>query len=243
MNFDERIAQLGILETFDPGAFRADANYPQELCDFILALGLAYNDLRDLILAHILVREALPPDPKRPTPRLGEVAGIQAHLNRLMAALIHELSKLIENNAPSIEQPAFQALVRQLPRPARQAWLSLVNATQQDTATDDLSRLLLFARHKIAYHYDAREIGRGYRRAFIEDQARKPFVSRGTSMGTNRFYFADAAADTYLRTSAGKEVTQDFLAAKLDIFNDINHALRELVGLFINARGFPFRRA
>jgi len=241
MDFDERIALLAPLETFDPAAFRADDRYPQEVCDFVLALGLVYNDFRDLVMGQGLLNAAVPKDVQTPTPRLGEVGGIHSHLNRLMAALIHELSKLIERNTKILEHPAFTNLVKQLPRKAREAWLSVVTATQKDTATDSLSRLVLFARHKIAYHYDAEEIGRGFRRAFVDDQTRMPFLSRGDSMVKSRFYFADGAADTYLRTSADKQVVEEFFSAKLDILDDINHALRELVSRFINARGFGFR--
>lgn len=243
MTFEERIAQLASLETFDPEAFRGDAKYPQDLCDFVLALGLAYNDFRDLVVAQGLLNAALPKDTTTPTAELGELGGLHAHLNRLTAALLHELTKLIERSDKVLRHSAFEELVKQLPRKAREAWYAVVNATQQDSATDPLSRLVLFARHKVAYHYDAEEIGRGYRRAFVDDRTRTPFVSRGDNMAKSRFYFADAAADTYLRTSADKQVVEDFFSGKLDLFDEINHALRELVWRFINARGFGFRAA
>jgi hypothetical protein len=241
MTFEERLAQLAPLETFDPKAFRGDSSVPQELCDFVLALALVYNDFRDVVVAQGLLNAALPNDTSTPTPRLGELGGIHAHLNRLMAALVHELAKLIERSDHLLSHPFFESLVKKLPRAAREAWSSVVDATKKNTATDSLSRLVLFARHKVAFHYDAEEIGRGYRRAFIDDPSRVPFVSRGDNMAKSRFYFADAAADTYLRTSADKQVVEEFFSAKLDLFDEINHALRELVSRFVNERRFAYR--
>ena len=101
--------------------------------------------------------------------------------------------------------------------------------------------LLVRARNKVAFHYDADEIGKAYRSAFIEKSDRAPYISRGPSMAHARFYFADAAAQMYIMEVTDGSTADQFLRAELPLFTQVNHALRELVTRFINARGYGFR--
>jgi hypothetical protein len=101
--------------------------------------------------------------------------------------------------------------------------------------------LLVRARNKIAFHYDAAEIAKGYVGAFLEPAVKEPFVSRGPSMAVSRFYFADAAAAVYMRDVTDAATADEFFSAASPILNQINHALRELVTRFINARGYGWR--
>lgn len=59
-SFDNECSVLATLETFDPAVFLGDGRVPQSLCDFVLALALIFNDLRDLSYANVLVRDYRP---------------------------------------------------------------------------------------------------------------------------------------------------------------------------------------
>lgn len=239
--YAKQIVLLSELESFDPAAFVGNNECPQELCDFVLALALAFNDFRDVVMAQTLLEEIAPADDKTLTPALGNVRGLFAHLSRLGAGILQELGNLIQRSGNVRAHPRFTALVKNLPAEAREAWKSLVAAVEKKPGHDELSMLLVRARNKVAFHYDAEEIGTGYRSAFVSKSDRSPLISRGASMTAARFYFADAAAEMYMMEVTGGETAKNFLEGSLPLFNQVNHALREIVTRFINARGYGFR--
>lgn len=57
--FQEQCAGMR-LETFDPAAFVGGEEVPQELCNFVLALALIYNDYKNLTYASLKLRESKP---------------------------------------------------------------------------------------------------------------------------------------------------------------------------------------
>ena len=59
MTYEDIANQLAPLESFDPSVFQGDAVISQKLCDFVLALTIAYNDLRDSTFALILLDDVV----------------------------------------------------------------------------------------------------------------------------------------------------------------------------------------
>lgn len=248
------VALLSKLETFDPAAFVDDDNTSQRVCDLVMALALAHNDFRDVIFAQTMLNTVMPGDLQTPTPELGLFAGLQLHLHRTLAGTMHELMKLIQDNRDLLDAPALAAAIRHVPRAARSAWQQVVAAALEKPTKGTISRFLARARNKVAYHYDAPQVGLAFRRAFIRTGVsgqeprftrkvtRQPFISRGRSMAACRFYFADAAAAVSLQSSGSDETVEQFFAASMPLLNQINHALREVVTSFITARA-KVRRA
>src|SRR5476649_2571870 len=109
--FVDHVAGLRKLASFDPRIFVEDSIYPQEFCDFMLALALAYNDYRDVFVAQLLLWEVQPGDLKRPTPSVGEFAGINCHLMRTLAGILRELLIVIEKNHEVVASKEFGKLV------------------------------------------------------------------------------------------------------------------------------------
>src|SRR5438093_8557811 len=98
-----------------------------------------------------------------------------AHLDRLLAGIVHELTELIRNSTTAIESRGLRRVVRKTPKGIQPVWEHLVAvARAQGTGpgSDPLSRLIFFARNKVAYHYDPKMIARGYRAVFIEVSGR-----------------------------------------------------------------------
>jgi hypothetical protein len=78
--YERDVALLAALETFDPKAFVGAKEWPQELCNFVLALALAYNDFKDVIFAQALLATVRPTNVERPTTAVGHYAGLYHHL-------------------------------------------------------------------------------------------------------------------------------------------------------------------
>jgi hypothetical protein len=237
---------LGELESFDPLAFIADDVFSQDVCDLVLALAIAYNDYKDLILGHQILQGLYDEleDLTTPTRELGQGSGISIHLYRLLAGFLHELYELIASSSSVVNSVGFQRVLKVLPAAARDAWRDLVEAVDAAGPKGSaLGRMMFFARNKVSFHYDRKEIGRAYRERFTTPPGQVPYISRGTAMANARFYFADAAGEAYLRLSADEATAKEFFTAGFPLLHQVNHALREIVTRFVTARGFAWRRA
>lgn len=241
--FLDECSELAPLETFDPAAFQCDARAPQELCNLVLSLALIYNDCKDVIYSHVLLGESRPQNPVRKNRPWGAWMGLDFHIFRLLVGLLHELFDLIRDSQDFIEHPFLESVLKQLPRPAREAWNAVVTVASGATPADPLGKSLLLIRHKVSSHYDPRAIVAGYRHHFfgagkLDDRA---FISRGNSMKNTRFYFADAAATGYLKSIVGKRQSEEVMMNVLELVRPVNLALKGIVESFIQRRGYAYR--
>jgi hypothetical protein len=69
-SFSEESAQLAPLQSFDAQAFVGDSKVRQQICSFVLALALIYNDCKNRIFSNLLLAEAKL-DSQPQFPRLG----------------------------------------------------------------------------------------------------------------------------------------------------------------------------
>ncbi len=241
--YRDHIAELAPLESFDAAAFTGSDDYPQQLCDFVLALSLAFNDLKDLVVAHDVLLSVQPAESSTVTAEVGEYNGITLHLIRMHLAIVHELIELIGRNANTTNHSAFRKIVSKLAPGAREAWAEVTKAVDgKEPGQSDLGNFLFFARNKVVFHYDRKEISRGYAKAFVASSVREPFLSRGRSLATSRFYFADAAAEQYMREKGDPLGDTAFTIAALNLINSVTFAIHEVVLTFINLRGFGWRQ-
>jgi hypothetical protein len=243
--FREECELLAPLESFDPAAFRGDDRVPQDVCNFVLTLALAYNDCKDAIYAHIVLAESKPAEPPRRTKLWGALGGAQFHAFRAVASVIHEVCERIRTDDGVLRDEFFRSVVRNLPAPSREAWEALVDVALQATPKDGLGKQLHRLRNKLTFHYDPEALFIGYAEHFLGERKRddRAFVSRGENMRATRFFFADAAATGYARSVAGADEAAEELKGDLqDAVNRVNHGLMVLVRAFIERRGFPCRR-
>jgi hypothetical protein len=98
-------------------------------------------------------------------------------------------------------------------------------------------------RNKVSFHYDPKELYRGYRWHFFKsaDSTEPAFVSRGTSMKGSRFYFADAAADGYFQSQAENKDSSELINRLADITADLNQTIMQIVDRFIQKRGYAYK--
>lgn len=243
MSFDAKVQDLGPLETFDPSAFLADEDTPQDLCDFVLALALAYNDLRDIFLARILLAEVAPTDSKTPTPHAALSNGLGIALLRAQAGTLHELLKLVAEKQSQLSHPIFVKTLGKLHKVGRSAWNAVVTAANNKPAHDPMTKALLFCRNKVAFHYDPKEIRRGYLLRFGSQSTNdpRPLLSRGFAMRNRRFYFADAAAEAYLVEKGNDPAVDLFFRGGGKLLDNVNAALYLIVTTFVETRGCAWR--
>jgi hypothetical protein len=75
----EKIDDLAKLESFDPLAFEADGTASQDVCNFVLTLALIFNDLKDLVYAHVTLQTQKPIGSFRISRPWGAYSGIDLH--------------------------------------------------------------------------------------------------------------------------------------------------------------------
>jgi hypothetical protein len=236
------VRALAAIESFDEKAFVGDDQYPQDLCDLILALALVYNDFKDVFMGHAILGSSAPPGPAIETQPWGNHNGIRVHLTRVQCALIHELLELLRRSGEVIHSAAFKRVLHSLPKSEREAWVSLEDAVFHRASNRVLAKALHTIRNNVAYHYDSAEIAAGFRAACGDGPAGEPRLSRGNDLSGTRFYFADAAAQSAYLGVSGETIASSFLKGDLSLLSHIHHALFHLVTSFIQHRGFAWRQ-
>jgi len=232
------LSQNANLETFDSEVFVGDDTVSQDVCNFILALSLFYNDYKDANTGYTLLMDQRPQGKYEYTPSWGEYNGLKAHFERFHFALMYELFELVEKNKQLIPLPFFQSIFKQLDKRARTAWQSLVDVSMGKNISKENEKMLLLVRNKLSFHYDAKEIFRGYKQHFLQndDVNRRPFISRGRTMPRSRFYFSDAAAQSYFSSKLDAQEIDEFFSKAYSLWDDINFAIWQVVERFIEKR-------
>ena len=122
MSFESLASKLVPFETFDEKVFIEGSNTPQRVCDFVLALALAYNDFKDVFVARKLLEE-IPSDQTRPpTPALAQRNGIENRIVRVQFGFIHELLTLLIEESQTISDPAFVRIIKKISSQAKRDW-------------------------------------------------------------------------------------------------------------------------
>ena len=243
-NFTQETELLAPLQTFSQEAFVGDNNVPQDICNFVLALALIYNDCKDGIFSNLILGESKPSGESQLSRPWGAYSGFMVHYLRLHFALIQELLNLIAKSQQTIKHPFFNLVIQQLSKQDRDSWDALADAVLQKQTSSPLNKFLLMIRNKVSSHYDAKELYRGYQYHFFrnDSSSESPFISRGTNMQSTRFYFADAAADGYLQSQAVKENPNELMNRVADLTRDLNRAIMQVVNHFIQKRGFAYKK-
>jgi hypothetical protein len=128
-NFHDQCESLK-LETFDPAAFEGNDKIPQELCNFVLALALIYNDCKNMTYAATLLKECKSAANPEKTAVWGTYAGTDRHLFRLMISAVHELFNLIKDHEDVLSHEFFVRVIKQHNPTSRESWVSLTLAAE-----------------------------------------------------------------------------------------------------------------
>lgn len=228
--------ELGEIERFDPRIFTEPGD---DVDKFVLALGLIYNDQKNLLyLAQQLDKWA----PKERTELIstyrGQWVGMRGHVARLQVGVLRELLRLLASERHVLERPEVVQCVKEMPEDAITAWNSLVSVTRNEpvSAGGPFVKFVETVRSNVGYHYQLRGLYRGYK-AHFEQGATEPhrthaMVSFGCVADQTRFYFADAAAEGFLVRCLDHSRFSDVG----EYLRSTNHALRWLVDRFVRLK-------
>jgi hypothetical protein len=231
------------LETFDESAFVANEHVSPDICNFVLTLACIYNDFKDTLLAFDYLEKGKPLGDFEENAEWGEFSGLRLHVIRIQVGLIHELLKLIEKSKKIIEDPFFDSVVRQVDRLGKDSWKTLVNIAQGNQDQNRIAKTLLLIRNKISFHYDPKELGKGYKKYFVDlVPKRKAYISRGESIKQERYYFADAASQNYFY-SLYEDIGYDKFVENISaVMDSIAPALSQIITRFIQKRGYGWKQ-
>src|ERR1043165_144516 len=158
IKYTKDVRLLASLETFNREVFVGDTNCPQEVCDLVLAIALAFNDFKDLIYAHTLLFTVAPSDLQARTPEVGQFAGLNLHIARSLAGMLHELMRLLNKNAKVLDHAMIKRVTANLNPEARHAWKSLVAVSTTKPANTPIAAFIVRVRNQVAFHYDPSQI-------------------------------------------------------------------------------------
>lgn len=236
--------KLHDLENFDPNAFIGDEKTSQPLCDFMLATTLFYNDLKDAISAHSLLRESMPKGKHERTKEWGAFSGMEIHLIRQTMSLVHEFLEVIKNNEGIFKDDFYNKTYMQMSKKSRKCWEVVLGvALNKQDGSGDLARLLHRIRNHASFHFEPRALQKGYKEFFFHagKVKQKAVISRGNSMESSRFYFADAAAQQCVEREfqqGSREAMKQFVF----FLENINQSIFELVDRFIFRRNYAYSK-
>lgn len=237
MSYKDDANKLSTLETFDPNVFKGDDKVSQQQCNFILALSIAYNDLRDATFALIMLNDVEIDNDKNISPQIGLLNGLNVTAIRVRTGFIRELIVLVKENVEVNNEPSFKSLIKKLSVEEKKSWSAIQTVAYEKKPDDPLSKALIIIRNKVAFHYDASQIGNSYKSAFLQpSEYGKPLLSRGPTMCERRFYYADAITQKYIKDKSTQQIVADYFDGKGKLLEDVNQALYALITKFINSR-------
>lgn len=195
---------LARLEYFDPNIFIGANDSDERVCGFALALALYSNDAKALLgLTTLMIGKK--PNLKNICAEYGEYNGQNNYLHRLIYANLHELHYLFAQHHKSVaEQSLFAAVIETMPPDFRKSWDELVRMSVDKT--NPMFVWFKNFRDGLGFHYVRHpQLVRGYKTWMSElktggkaNSQEGAYISRGDSVKTTRYYFADAAADAWM---------------------------------------------
>jgi hypothetical protein len=232
------------LQDFDPGELVSED--PDDFDRLMLALALAFNDLKGLLVVSWWMKPHRPKDPYTPTPYGGQWAGMALQLNRLVASVAHEVVKLLREHREVIDSDEFQVLVKALPtdadprRDSRRRWEQIMALV--DEKKTGLSHALELIRHTSTFHYyQPKKLMQCYLEHFDGGPGNPParrrgYVSLGQSMERTRFYYADGAAEAVMGWAAEEGGVEKWNDALEEVVRALNFAIGPLLGEHLRRR-------
>lgn len=232
--------ELHPAEQFNPQAFIGANEGEEKVCNFLLALALVYNDLKDLSWAAHHLGTAIKQRTATSVEQRGEESGMEIHLHRLTLGLLHEFLNLVEMNSDATKHALFAQLIQSLPSAVRPQWEDILRTAirEPNAGPTDFRRRLGRIRNTSSFHYkDTHRLGQAFAEIFIKGKSLgPPAISRGRTLENSRMYFIDAATQRQIASLAGGD--DDSLAGfKSDVrktLSEVNMVLRHLIERFIN---------
>jgi hypothetical protein len=163
----DALTGLAPLKSFDHRIFEGDDKMPQNVCNLVLTMSLIFNDIKDHLTIHLLQEDHKPKGEFKLEPTWGAYTGIKVHIIRQHLAIVHAVLEFIRLNKENINHPSFKNLIHQLRPDLQNGWSILVSISLGKSAKGNFAKCLARIRNKVAFHYDAEELYKGYKQHFL----------------------------------------------------------------------------
>lgn len=213
--------------------------------NFFLVLGLIYNDLKDLILFTNLIqknyRQPRPDVVEPASVHLGQLGGVNNHLNRLAVGFMSEFIIFLRQNKKVINNINFMLLIKNLPPEARKNWNHILGVLEDKDSDDFLSKIAKI-RSNVAFHYDQslKEIRSGFIKKFYDsppnEYNKKAFYSLGDNIETTRFYYCDGAVDEYYRENVKFTEENSYHKEVKNLIEKTNISIRHMMEAYLKTK-------
>jgi hypothetical protein len=161
--------------------------------------------------------------------------------NRQSISILHELIKLVSASGVLLKEPLLAQCRESLQGEEASAWQSIVDAAEgtEGKSQDELTLFLVQARNNVGHHYyQPKALLEGYDHHFFgtapSDLNDFAYASLGKNMEESRFFFADAAAQAYVRSVI--DPTQILYFETSELIKRVNVAIRFFVHTYLLAR-------
>lgn len=228
----------GTLTGVDPLVI-LDRNTKNNIDKFFLPLSLIYNDLKGLLLLDKTFREVYSePNRNFANVHLGEFSGVRVQILRLVTGLVSEFFNYLIKNEKFINDPIFKHFEKRINKKIRNKWYKLLEIAFEDKSPkSDFLRKILTIRGNSIYHYSSKELPKAYINNFFNPEKNigneKAYFSIGESMETSRFYYADAAAERYLKENLQIELNENHHTKLLKTVKDMNEVLLSILTYYL----------
>ena len=241
-DFSESFSRLADLQYVDFKAFQSDNIVSRKVCGFVLSLSLIYNDIKNTSLFHEILEKSKPPGTFEEKKDWGEYSALINFIGRVTIGSLHELFGLIKANKGILEDNFFKEVIKSINKDAKKSWQALVDTSFEKYGDNKLAKDLMFIRNKVSFHYDPKAINNGYEHFYKNiKKMDKAYISRGNNMPESRFYFADAAAESYMQSLYGADDMSLFFKSVGENLRKLNIAIWFIINNFIAKRGFGFK--
>lgn len=211
---------------------------------FMLSLALFYNDWKNLAWVLGSVIKAKPTQDTDVSPAVGQIAGMNNHILRLLMGLLWELFRLLQQNKQAATGREMVNLAATISKESRDDWkdlLAVALGTDGKIGKVGFGRALQRIRDTVAFHYyTPKSLVLGYQEHFFAQpttpKTEAALYSLGGNMEGTRFYFADAAADAAMKRQAREAGEDDLIKHFDELTKKLNFSIYSLVKAFITGR-------
>lgn len=227
---------LGELHEFPADCFFSENSSEQIVCDFVLVLALAFNDIHNVMWARGQIQQVTKGKTHQISPAWGQIAGFDWYTWRIIGGIFNELLKMINKNEEVFGQPLWQKLVNKLSKEDQSNWNDICLLANEKMTDGDLKKTLERYRNNITFHYyeAGKPLRKGLKNYKQSAQFKGCLISIGDNMVKTRFYFADAAAEHYMDSVKDRHEFDRELAGPA---GKLVRILKHIVERFIYLRG------
>ncbi len=214
------------------------------LTNFFLVLGIIHNDFKGILLFQKLLADTYrTPIIDERSVHSGEYNGLHIQLTRLLIGGVHEFFEFLKENEGILSTTEFNEILENVNSTTKSAWKDIVDITFEKPAKEsEFTYNIMLIRNNVSFHYNqsGKEIGKAFRNIFFNREKigfnEKAYYCIEDGILNTRFFFADAAAEEYIRTKSEEkklESMSGYSPEMLNIVGKINLAISKLLGVYL----------